>query len=104
MKPVTRIPLRLAPRLTSASAATRPLHSSVSRAAHVASIVGTGPPPQAPVPDAATATERVERRKRQAELLKNVREVRNVKEGKSSGVGLKKRFWKDVTVQEVNGK
>jgi hypothetical protein len=43
------------------------------------------------------------RRRRQAEMLKNAKELRTASGGKAGGA-LKKRFWKDVTVQEVDGK
>lgn len=102
MKPPTRIPLRSFPRLINATAPIRPLHATVSKAANVAPIVGTGPPPEAPAAPAATGYQRAERRKRQAELLKQAKEIRIGKDGKKSV--LKKRFWTDVGVREVDGK
>jgi ATP synthase mitochondrial F1 complex assembly factor 2 len=48
------------------------------------------------------AYERVERRKRQAEMLKSAKQIRSVAEGKKNGV-LQRRFWQDVSVREVNG-
>ena len=101
MKPLARIPLRTAPRLFNASPATRPIHSTVVKAANVAPIVGTGPPPEPPTPTAQLPNERLERRRRQAELLKNVRELRSAQGGKLAP--LKKRFWKEVAVEEVDG-
>ncbi|KAI6780007.1 uncharacterized protein J7T54_007483 [Emericellopsis cladophorae] len=83
--------------------AARSLHTTILRAANVAPVVGTGPPPEAPLADKANkAYERVERRKRQAEMLKSANQIRTVAEGKKSGV-LQKRFWQDVTVREVDG-
>lgn len=35
-------------------------------------------------------------------MLKNAKELRSASGGKAGGA-LKKRFWKDVTVQEVDG-
>ncbi|KAJ4259699.1 ATP synthase mitochondrial F1 complex assembly factor 2 [Fusarium torreyae] len=104
MKPVTRLPLRLAPRLLRAPAPAfvRPIHSTVSKAANVAPVVGTGPPPEPPTQPAVDAHQRVARRRRQAEMLKNAKELRSASGGKGGG-GLKKRFWKDVTVREVDG-
>ncbi|KAF4973183.1 hypothetical protein FZEAL_9400 [Fusarium zealandicum] len=102
MKPTTRLPLRLAPRLVNAPVFLRPIHSTVAKPANVAPIVGTGPPPEPPIPATVNAHQRVARRKRQAEMLKNARELRNANVTKGGG-GLKKRFWKDVTVQEVDG-
>lgn len=84
---------------------TRALHVSAIKAADVAPVVGTGPPPEAPVQ--RTPNERVERRRRQAEMLKMAKNIRNMKEGKgaasSPGSPMKRRFWKDVQVKEVDG-
>lgn len=102
MKPPTRIPLRLASRLAASKTTTtsiRPIHTTLARTANVAPIVGTGPPPEAPS-EASGGFLRVERRRRQAELLKNLKEYRT-KDGKKAI--LKKRFWTDVEVREVNG-
>lgn len=109
MKPPTRIPLRLASRVLVPSKTTttipiRPIHTTLTKAAHVAPIVGTGPPPEAPpAPQAETTPgyQRVERRRRQAELLKNAKEIRTGKDGKQTV--LKKRFWTDVSVREIDG-
>lgn len=98
MKVPTRIPRQLAlPR----PQFVRPFHQSIARTANVAPIVGTGPPPDPPTPAARNAQERLERRKKHAELLKTAKEVRSAQDGKSSGVA--KRFWKEVTVREVDG-
>lgn len=101
MRPPARIPLRFLPRLVRTPAPFRPIHSTVSAAANVAPIVGTGPPPEPPIPASRNATERVERRKKHAELLKNAKEFSKEKGGK--GGALKKRFWKNVGVEEVDG-
>lgn len=82
-----RLP-RIAPRFQRGFRTFAPLSASV------ASPGRAGPPPAAPATD-PDRYERAQRRKRQAEML------RDVKEGK--GKGLKKRFWKDVTVREVDG-
>lgn len=103
MKAAMRIPLRLAPRSASIPSAIRPLHSTVAKTANVAPIVGTGPPPEPPLPAEVNARSRVERRRRQAEMLKSAREIRSAQGNKGSPLA-KKRFWKDVTVREVDGK
>ncbi|KAF5020430.1 hypothetical protein F66182_7557 [Fusarium sp. NRRL 66182] len=102
MKVVTRLPLRNAPRLLSAPAFVRPLHSTVARTANVAPVVGTGPPPEPPIQPAENVHQRVARRRRQAEMLKNAKELRSANAGKGGG-GLKKRFWRGVSVMEVDG-
>ncbi|CAG7554984.1 unnamed protein product [Fusarium equiseti] len=101
MKPVTRLPLRIAPKLIQRPAFVRPIHSTVVKAANVAPVVGTGPPPEPPV-QPQDVHQRVARRRRQAEMLKNAKELRSASSGKGGG-GLKKRFWKDVSVKEVDG-
>lgn len=101
MKQPVRIPLRIAPRLLNGVAPARPLHSSTIRAANVAPVVGTGPPPEAPIPSPRTVNDRVERRRKQAEMLKTAKEIRTAKEGKATP--LKRRFWRDVHVVEVSG-
>lgn len=102
MKSVTRVPLRIAPQLVQRPAFVRPIHSTVVKAANVAPVVGTGPPPEPPIPPAENVHQRVARRRKQAEMLKNAKELRNASSGKGGG-GLKKRFWKDVSVKEVDG-
>lgn len=94
------LPFRLA-RSRKSIGTIRAIHSTTSKTANVAPVVGTGPPPEAPIPEAREyAIERVERRRRQAEMLKQAKDIRNAKGGKG---GLKRRFWKTVTVQEVDG-
>ena len=62
-------------------------------------LTATGPPPAAPVPAASQYGERIERRKRQAAIL---REAQGSRDGsRNAKISLKKRFWKDVTVDEA---
>ncbi|KAM3558914.1 hypothetical protein MY1884_003750 [Beauveria asiatica] len=115
MQPTMRIPLRLAPRVLSSTALpVRSIHASAIAAANVAPVVGTGPPPERPVQ--RTPNERVERRRRHAEMLKMAKAIRSAKDGKqsasssssSAGGGsdlspTRRRFWKDVHVKEIDG-
>ncbi|TQW01002.1 mitochondrial molecular chaperone [Cordyceps javanica] len=108
MQPTMRISLRLVPRLANGTALpVRSLHASATKAANVAPVVGTGPPPEAPVQ--RTLNERVERRRKQAEMLKTAKAIRSAKDGKASSSSssspspMKRRFWKDVRVEEVDG-
>ncbi|KAM3564198.1 hypothetical protein ARSEF4850_001976 [Beauveria asiatica] len=115
MQPTMRIPLRLAPGVLSSTALpVRSIHASAIAAANVAPVVGTGPPPERPVQ--RTPNERVERRRRHAEMLKMAKAIRSAKDGKqsasssssSAGGGsdlspTRRRFWKDVHVKEVDG-
>lgn len=80
----------------------RPLHQTLARTANVAPIVGTGPPPEPPTPAARNATERLERRRKHAELLKMAKEIRSAQEAKANPSAAR-RFWKEVTVREVDG-
>lgn len=50
---------------------------------------------------AHNAMERVARRKKQAEMLKTAKELR--RSDKNTGSSLKRRFWKGVAVEEVDG-
>ncbi|KAI1211914.1 ATP12-domain-containing protein [Annulohypoxylon truncatum] len=95
----------------------RNIHSTTPAPATVSPIHGTGPPPEPPVPAADSATERLERRKRQAEILEQAQAIRQYKSSSSSSNksatpgskkeardnALRKRFWKDVHVREVDG-
>lgn len=99
MNPAARLPLRRLPR---AAARARPLHGSAARPANVAPVVGTGPPPEPPTPAARNVYERLERRKRQAEMLQAAQVIRSASDGKATT--LRRRFWKDVAVGEVQGK
>ncbi|PGH16926.1 hypothetical protein AJ80_04994 [Polytolypa hystricis UAMH7299] len=84
-------PLRAeAPRL-------RYVHSSASKGAVAHPINVHGPPPKTPVPT-PEFTERIERRKKQSEALREQVKDATKKDSKSP---LKKRFWKDVHVKEL---
>ena len=77
------------------------LHTTIPRAATPLPITATGPPPAAPQPAASQYGERVDRRRRQADLLKRGQDMR-VSQTKP-GTAIKKRFWKDVSVQRDDG-
>lgn len=79
---------------------TRSLHSSSRRAAVAHPVTASGPPPKGPVPSASQYGEQAERKRRQSELLRQGRELRKQDTPKSA---LKKRFWKDVNVKDVEG-
>ncbi|OJD17273.1 hypothetical protein AJ78_02607 [Emergomyces pasteurianus Ep9510] len=78
---------------------TRHVHSSIAKAAVAHPINVRGPPPKPPAPS-AEFLERIERRKKQSELIQqgNVPESR---QGSSTSKPLKRRFWKDVHVRET---
>lgn len=101
MRPTAQLPLRVLSRAVSTPISSRTIHATAFRAANVAPVLGTGPPPEPPTPTARNTNERIERRHKQADLLKQAKVIRNAKDGKSTT--LRKRFWKDVTVQEVDG-
>jgi ATP synthase F1 complex assembly factor 2 len=74
------------------------IHTTPSKPATViGNLTATGPPPTAPLPNAEYADIRLERRKRQAALLKKNQDL------KSGGSSKQKRFWKDVVVKSVDG-
>ena len=77
------------------------LHTSIPRVAIPLPITATGPPPAPPQPAASQYGERVDRRRRQAELLERAQDMR-VSQMKP-GTAIKKRFWKDVSVQSDDG-
>ena len=79
----------------------RCLHTTVPRLATPLPITATGPPPAAPQPAASHYGERVDRRRRQAELLKRGQDMRASQT--KPGTAIKKRFWKDVSVQTDEG-
>lgn len=114
MKPAARLTAQALPRLFLSGrgssvaipsvVASRAIHSSSAVPADVAPFCATGPPPEPPQPAVEHPYAKIERRRKQAELLKNAKEARDAANGKtSSGKSLKKRFWKDVHVKEVNG-
>lgn len=82
-----------------AEPASRLLSTTTSQHATALPITATGPPPSAPVPTSSQYGDRVEERRRKAEMLKQGKELRAAEPGKSSP--LKKRFWKEVHVREV---
>ncbi|KAL8974591.1 MAG: hypothetical protein Q9197_001184 [Variospora fuerteventurae] len=79
----------------------RHLHASSAVAANPASVTRPGPPPTAPLPAASQYGQRLDRRRRQAELIKKGQEKRT--ETAKPASSLKKRFWKDVHVQTEQG-
>ncbi|KAI1873920.1 uncharacterized protein JN550_003189 [Neoarthrinium moseri] len=108
MQPSARIALRLASRrpLLSSSTAVLPrqIHSTPTTPATVSPIHGSGPPPEPPVPAADSVSQRLARRKKQAALLSAAQEIRASTRNKSGqSQPLRKRFWKDVCVREVDG-
>ncbi|MCJ1479069.1 ATP synthase complex assembly protein atp12 [Lambiella insularis] len=72
------------------------LHTSSAIAATPLPFAAVGPPPSPPLPAATQYGERVDRRRRQAELLKRGQDLRASQ--MKPGSALKKRFWKDVNV------
>ena len=77
------------------------LHTTASRTATPLPITAAGPPPSAPLPAASQYGERVDRRRRQAELLERGQDLRTSQ--MKPGSAMKKRFWKDVSVQIDDG-
>ncbi|RMZ78292.1 hypothetical protein DV737_g3948, partial [Chaetothyriales sp. CBS 132003] len=76
----------------------RCLSSSVSRPATTLPATGTGPPPAPPKPHVSSYGARVDEKRRKVELLKQGQELRASQTGKSNP--LKRRFWKEVHVEE----
>lgn len=113
MKAATRITRQALPRLSLSNSrtgsvapppiASRAIHLSTTAPAGVAPFYSTGPPPEPPQPAVEHPYAKIERRRKQAELLKHAKELRDVESGKSSGKLLRKRFWKDVHIKEVDG-
>lgn len=60
-----------------------------------------GPPPETPTPAASDALERVARKRRQADMLQQAKEVRT--DAKKPTSALKKRFWTHVSVKDDAG-
>jgi ATP synthase F1 complex assembly factor 2 len=105
--------LRLLPRRPSATAAltctyTRPIHTSPPHPAKVEPVYGTGPPPDPPTPTPGEHAARLARRRKQAEMLLHAKDIRAAAaSAKTPGSntapsGLRKRFWKSVTVQPTS--
>ncbi|MCJ1285855.1 ATP synthase complex assembly protein atp12 [Xylographa opegraphella] len=73
-------------------------HTGTPRAATPLPLpTAAGPPPAAPLPAVSQYGERVDRRRRQAELLKRGQDLRA--SHMKPGSALKKRFWKEVHVK-----
>ncbi|KAI1778909.1 ATP12-domain-containing protein [Hypoxylon cercidicola] len=123
MKPparALRLAIRQKPQCTSPISKTRSIplacrhqiHTTPAVPATVSPIYGTGPPPEPPQPAADSASTRLERRKKQAELLEKAQGIREQSKATSSAKSsskaakesaLRKRFWKHVYVHEVDG-
>lgn len=121
MKPPTRLPTRGFSRLLLSSSkpaavhpplaagknsnSTRPIHSSPPDPASVAPFYAAGPPPDPPQPAAEHPYAKIERRRKQAELLRTAKELRDAEAAGAAGKvkPLKKRFWQDVHVKKVDG-
>ncbi|KAL2886014.1 Protein ATP12, mitochondrial [Ceratocystis lukuohia] len=86
---------------TAASSATALLHTTSTPSANVSPLIGTGPPPEPPVPspEAVSAQSRVARRRRQAEML---RAARTFRDGSDKIKTVRKRFWEHTSVKEVD--
>ncbi|TPX10653.1 uncharacterized protein E0L32_008387 [Thyridium curvatum] len=85
------------------------IHSGAPKRANVVPVYGTGPPPEPPVPSSSQPVDsRIAERRKKADMLKRAQELRAASQGKPSAKdkkagALKKRFWKDVHVKEVDG-
>ncbi|CAI6336633.1 unnamed protein product [Periconia digitata] len=78
----------------------RCLHASATRCATPLPHPSVpGPPPETPSPSASDALHRVARKQKQAEMLKQAKEIRSPS-AKTKTV-LQKRFWKDVSIKET---
>lgn len=84
-----------------AQSSIRQLSSTIPRCATPLPITATGPPPSAPVPTSPQYGDRVEERRRKAEMLKQGQELRAATQTGSKSKPLQKRFWKEVHVQET---
>ena len=78
----------------------RRLHTTPSKGATPIPTTIPGPPPEAPQAAASHPPDRVARKRRQAEALRQSQQNRNVSK---SGSVLSKRFWKNASVQEQEG-
>ncbi|OAL17418.1 hypothetical protein AYO22_11641 [Fonsecaea multimorphosa] len=79
----------------------RGISSTSSLSATALPITATGPPPSAPVPTSPQYGDRIEERRRKAELLRQGKELRAANQPGAKTSPLKKRFWKEVIVKEV---
>lgn len=82
--------------------ATAAIHTSAPDPANVAPFYATGPPPEPPQPSAEHPYAKIERRRKQAELLRAAKEIRTASDGKGKSP-LRKRFWQHVYVKEIDG-
>ena len=76
-------------------------HGSARLLAIPLPITATGPPPAPPTPSPSQYGERIDRRRRQAELLKQASAARNSAQSPQSSPALRKRFWKDVSIKST---
>lgn len=79
--------------------ALRYLHTSPTHDAVAHPITAHGPPPTAPLPAVSQYGDRVDRKRKMADLLRQGQEIRAT-QSRPAGV-LRRRFWKDVFVKEV---
>ena len=80
----------------------RCLHASASRRATPLPHPSVpGPPPETPKPSASDVLDRVARKRKQAELLQQAKEMKAAPSRPNSM--LAKRFWKDVVVRDTEG-
>lgn len=81
------------------------IHSSAPDPANVSPFHATGPPPEPPQPAAEHPYAKIERRRKQAELLKKAKDLREASEsGAAKGKSpLRKRFWDNAYVKEIDG-
>lgn len=78
----------------------RCLSTTPSNAAVAIPVTALGPPPEPPQPSASGYGERVDKRRRQQEMLKQMKELRTDPQRKSASP-LRRRFWKEVHVKET---
>lgn len=81
------------------------IHSSAPDPASVNPFHVSGPPPGPPQPAAEHPYAKIERRRKQAELLKKAKDLRNASDsGAAKGKSpLRKRFWDNAHVKEIDG-
>ncbi|ERF69970.1 hypothetical protein EPUS_03522 [Endocarpon pusillum Z07020] len=77
----------------------RNLHNSSPQRATPLSVGVVGPPPNPPLPATPQYGERIERRRKQAEMLRQAKEFRSSQDQKGRPNPLKKRFWKDMATK-----
>lgn len=80
-------------------------HHSTPQPATPLPIGVVGPPPSPPLPATPQSQhgDRIERRRKQAEMLRQAKELRSSQTQQAKQSPLKKRFWKDVNVKETPG-